>query len=266
MRAFNQQPFAYTLLLFYNIEKLRYALYKFLSSYYNQVTVTSEGIKMNSNFPRTLSLLRKERKLSQKSVASHLKVSQALLSHYENGVREPGLSFVVDAADYYGVSVDFLLGRTMSRDGTAINIDDLHDAGEDKDNILKGSAMSLFSKKILVNAIGVLFDLLGRFENRVLVQNAYSFIATALYKIFRLIYKKNGQSPDTYFSVPSTVFSPSADANMKLAEMRFEAELCNVPQTSVSISNESLTRDYPLLLQSLLSMTLVTEKDIKKLL
>lgn len=35
-----------------------------------------------------------------------LGISQALLSHYENGIREPGLAFVVKACDYYGVSAD----------------------------------------------------------------------------------------------------------------------------------------------------------------
>ncbi len=71
---------------------------------------------MNAEFSRTLSLLRQERGVSQRTAAAVLGISQALLSHYENGIREPGLSFVVRACDYYGVSADFLLGRTLSRD------------------------------------------------------------------------------------------------------------------------------------------------------
>ena len=50
---------------------------------------------MNSHFPRIITLLRKERGLSQKSAAEQLGVSQALLSHYEKGIRECGLEFVV---------------------------------------------------------------------------------------------------------------------------------------------------------------------------
>ena len=49
----------------------------------------------NPEFPRTLSLLRQEKGVSQRSAAADLGISQALLSHYENGVREPGLVFVV---------------------------------------------------------------------------------------------------------------------------------------------------------------------------
>ena len=59
---------------------------------------------MNSDFPRILTLLRKERGISQKEAAQALNVSQALLSHYEKGIRECGLDFVVRTADFYGVS------------------------------------------------------------------------------------------------------------------------------------------------------------------
>ena len=75
---------------------------------------------MREDFSRTLSLLRQERGISQRRAAADLGVSQALLSHYENGVREPGLNFVTRACDYYNVSADFMLGRTMSRDGAII--------------------------------------------------------------------------------------------------------------------------------------------------
>ena len=69
---------------------------------------------MNAEFSRTLSLLRQEKGVSQRTAAAALGISQALLSHYENGAREPGLAFVCRACDYYGVSADFLLGRAPS--------------------------------------------------------------------------------------------------------------------------------------------------------
>ena len=74
----------------------------------------------NNDFARSLSLLRQEKKVSQRVAAKDLGISQALLSHYENGVREPGLAFVRRACDYYRVSADFLLGRSMSREGVTI--------------------------------------------------------------------------------------------------------------------------------------------------
>ena len=65
---------------------------------------------MVRTFSQTMSELRHARGLSQRTVASALHISQALLSHYENGTREPGLSFVCRASRYFGVSTDYLLG------------------------------------------------------------------------------------------------------------------------------------------------------------
>ena len=74
---------------------------------------------MNKDFPRIITFLRKERGLSQKQVAGDMGISQALLSHYEKGIRECGLDFLVKTAEYYGVSTDYLLGRTVQRNFTA---------------------------------------------------------------------------------------------------------------------------------------------------
>ena len=117
---------------------------------------------MNSEFSRTLSLLRQEKGVSQRVAATALGISQALLSHYENGIRGPGLAFVVRACDYYGVSADYLLGRTLSKDGSIIAPDELYDLSDEKDNSMRGSVLALLSKKLLVNSVGVLFDLLGK--------------------------------------------------------------------------------------------------------
>ena len=65
---------------------------------------------MARTFSETMSALRKARGLSQRKAAADLNISQALLSHYENGAREPGLDFVCRACRYYGVSADYLLG------------------------------------------------------------------------------------------------------------------------------------------------------------
>ncbi len=72
---------------------------------------------MNDSFPSILTQLRREKGISQKAAAAQLGTSQALLSHYENGVRECGLDFVVRAARFYGVTCDYLLGNSTSRDG-----------------------------------------------------------------------------------------------------------------------------------------------------
>lgn len=74
---------------------------------------------MEKSFPVILSELRKERGLSQKDAAASLGISQALLSHYEKGIRECGHSFLIKAADFYGVTCDYLLGRSADRSNSS---------------------------------------------------------------------------------------------------------------------------------------------------
>ena len=56
---------------------------------------------MNCDFPKKLAAERKKRGISQKQAAAALGVSQALLSHYEKGIRECSLDFVVKVSQYY---------------------------------------------------------------------------------------------------------------------------------------------------------------------
>ena len=67
---------------------------------------------MSKAFAENIGRLRRGSGQSQREAAAGLGISQALLSHYENGAREPGLDFVVRVCDYYGVTADFLLGST----------------------------------------------------------------------------------------------------------------------------------------------------------
>ena len=71
----------------------------------------------NSKFALKLSELRRERGISQKKAATDLGISQALLSHYEKGIRECGLDFVIRCSEYYSVTTDYLLGVSESRNG-----------------------------------------------------------------------------------------------------------------------------------------------------
>jgi transcriptional regulator with XRE-family HTH domain len=212
----------------------------------------------NSEFPRTLSLLRQEKKVSQRTAADALGISQALLSHYENGVREPGLAFVVRACDYYGVSADFLLGRTLTRDGAVIAAEELYDISDEKNNSLKGGVLALLSKKLLVNSIGVLFGLLGRTGSREAIQAAAGYLSTAVYTVFRRLYDANPDNNPDFFSVSPRHFQAGLyEADMKCCE----AELADALAAHVKdkgpmpeMTNDALARDYPVLYQSVLQV------------
>ena len=56
--------------------------------------------------------LRKERKLNQQAIADALNCSQSVYSRYENGSYEPPIDVLIRLADFYGVTLDELVGRT----------------------------------------------------------------------------------------------------------------------------------------------------------
>ena len=107
------------------------------------------------SFGMTLSSLRRETGLSQRQAASNLGVSQALLSHYENGAREPKLEFVVKACDYYGVTADYILGRSSERgERTLALAEALKDAVYELQNMKSSGDALLDRLKQLVNNVG----------------------------------------------------------------------------------------------------------------
>ena len=58
-----------------------------------------------------LKQLRKQRKISQIKLAIDLSMSQNSISRYENLKRQADYLALVRFADYFGVSLDYLLGR-----------------------------------------------------------------------------------------------------------------------------------------------------------
>ena len=56
--------------------------------------------------------LRKSKGISQLKLALDLSTNQNTISRYENGEREPGIRDLIMIADYFGVSLDYLLERT----------------------------------------------------------------------------------------------------------------------------------------------------------
>ena len=225
---------------------------------------------MNAEFSRTLSLLRQEKGVSQRTAATALGISQALLSHYENGIREPGLSFVVKACDYYGVSADFLLGRTLSRDGTTIAPEELYDISDEKNNSMRGGVLALLSKKLLVNSVGALFDLLAKTGSREAIHAASNYLSTAVYTIYRRLYRANSDNNPDFFSVSSCRFEGGlADADMKCSETQFEEALANHVKEKgpmPDMSNDALARDYPVLYQSLFQLVHQTGERVNAIL
>ena len=56
--------------------------------------------------------LRKKKGITQLRLATELNTTQNTISRYETGEHEPGIAELIKLADYFNVSVDYLIGRT----------------------------------------------------------------------------------------------------------------------------------------------------------
>lgn len=61
-----------------------------------------------------LKKIRKEKGISQLKLAMELNMSQNTISRYETGEREPGINELIKIADYFNISIDYLLERTKN--------------------------------------------------------------------------------------------------------------------------------------------------------
>lgn len=61
---------------------------------------------------KNLKAIREDRDIKQKDIAAYLNVSQNTYSQYETGVISITAEVLIKLADYYNVSIDYLLDRT----------------------------------------------------------------------------------------------------------------------------------------------------------
>ena len=88
-------------------------------------TVCESGVSMDNLLGERIKYLREERQLNQIELAKYLKISNTTLSQYEAGNRTPSDDIKIQIANYFNVSMDYLLGRTDDRNyaDTSINSD-----------------------------------------------------------------------------------------------------------------------------------------------
>ena len=209
-------------------------------------------------FNRIIKLLRKERGITQKQAAEDLGVSQALLSHYEKGIRECGLDFVVRVADYYNVSCDYLLGRSAERNGMMLSAEDL----------------PTMNKKLISNSLNVLYAKIGQCHSKALTTEVSAYLMMAVAKMFRLLYSAEPHNASSMFSIEPHRWHGYSDAVMRMAEANVEALLDGQDVNGgegvkdpacLAMTTESLTREFPLYTPSLLNLVKTSETHVKGL-
>lgn len=64
-----------------------------------------------NKFPQRLKELRKKSGLTKKEISQAVGISQAAISRWESGLQVPQVDFAKILADFYGVSLEYLLGQ-----------------------------------------------------------------------------------------------------------------------------------------------------------
>ncbi len=219
---------------------------------------------MNNDFPRILTLLRKERGVSQKQAAQDLGISQALLSHYEKGIRECGLDFIVRTADYYGVSCDYLLGKTPHRQGEKLHV-------PEEDDDLQETVPNV-DRKIIANSIHIVFGILKKINSKSLTRQVTVYLSCAVYNAFRMLYSANPKNPDGLFEMNAGLSEAVTNGRMQLSLAKSRMLLSGEKIRGVepvrkdaipALNSESLSATYPEWAPSLFTLIRNTENEHK---
>lgn len=201
-------------------------------------------------------------------------MSQALLSHYEKGIRECGLDFVVRVADYYNVSCDYLLGRSAERNGMMLTADDLPNPDKMKDNVYHGSVLPTMNKKLISNSLNVLYAKVGQCHSKALTTEVSAYLMMAVSKMFRLLYSAEPHNAPGLFGIEQRRWPGYSDAVMRVAEANVESLLAGQDldgaeglkdPSCMTMTTESLSREFPLYTPSLLNLIKTSETRVKGL-
>lgn len=194
---------------------------------------------MTPGFAHILNNLRRENNLSQKKAADDLGISQALLSHYENGVREPKLEFIIKACEYYGVSTDYILGRTTVKSYNGISLNYTND-----------------DQRRNANAASFILSLLSEIGDEQLSLFASKYINFWLFIVL------------TSICNPSRQHEPLFDAALKIAENTFLNNICRIKENPLIVKklSESMLKDkYPDQFASMLELEEIIKKEMDSL-
>lgn len=226
---------------------------------------------MAIEFNRIITLLRKERGITQKQAAQELGISQAQLSHYEKGIRECSLAFVVQVADYYGVSCDYLLGRSAERSGQTLRLEDLPDEANTHGRY-RGSVLPTMYKKLITNSLDVLFDKLDACHDKQVTTAVSEYLMLAVYKMFRHLYQAAPKNVASLFRISPARWESHASAAQFLLEGDLRAALRGEDgareswdPATLGMNTESLTQDYPRHATSLFNLIRNSEQNIRSI-
>lgn len=90
------------------------------------------------NFPERLKKLREDKGLTMAELSRKIgSISQGSLSHYEAGTRTPGLEILIELANFFNCSIDYLSGKTDYKNQEEL-IKKYHIEGRNIEEVIKG--------------------------------------------------------------------------------------------------------------------------------
>lgn len=206
---------------------------------------------MECSFPKNLAALRHERGISQKMASEALGISQALLSHYEKGIRECGLDFLCRAADYYGVTADYLLGRSESRTGFSA----------------ASESPELQQRRELCRILELLYDIVDKAGASPLAESWDAFLRMAIYRSARLLLEACDGHPEELFTLNAMEAQAAATSVMDMRTARLaratSGAFKRAGKPAPYISRDRLMADYPDTAPSLLLLLQDIEEKLE---
>ena len=149
-----------------------------------------------------------------------------------------------------------------------IDAESLYDSSDEK-GTLRGSIAATLQKKMLVNTAGVLFELLGKTNDRTLIASAGGYLGGAFYQLYRALHRASG-GKEGYFGLDATAYrSGAVDAQMRADYIAYVSSLETLTEKDgafASMEDEALAALYPGLMQSVTQVLHSTEEKTNSLL
>lgn len=199
---------------------------------------------MKNQFGKTISELRRQNGWSQKETALKLGVSQALLSHYEKGIRECGLDFLIKASKVFNCSTDYLLGITDRQEPSKTDTDSISAD-------LKQFPKFEKSRNDTINVINLLYSITARLGNPEICKDFSKIMNSEVYIISQ--HFKNCYFDNNFFKKEpqKAEFYAEKDKIIAFANLfgHFSKENINL-----NLNAETLKKEYPTCSKSLFSI------------
>lgn len=112
-------------------------------------------MNVRDTFANRLKKLREQKGLSQAEIARRLNINRITYSQYEMGRRHPDYETLNKIADFYGVSIDYLLGRKLNDEIEVVDLEEVLES-KTKKVVWKGKELTEEQRKSLKDMIDLI--------------------------------------------------------------------------------------------------------------